>query len=1610
MRFLRNRFVSKFLAVLFLLLILESTVHATVSYALTTGPHQPEYISYEEPGATDMVNLLTGDFSFSLPILDVPGPDGGFSVPLTYNAGIGLEQEASWVGLGWTLNVGAITRSIVQYPDDASGEVQSVTRRDLDRVRGWTSSALGFGQIGWNNVQGHYGSLSLIGLAKYSYDNKGSIEGGVAGFNFDANGFNFSVAEFALAAFTIATWGTSGTAAASGNIATQAAISIGIGAGLSFVSPSQSPNSPVDGAWAYNRRTVEQGFLHKNYWIWLDETRNESMLGVLNLNNGNLLYSTTATQIGNGGRIGLQVNGVTSPTIATYGLNTTSGNASDVNYYLKENLAYKDANTALSLATDNYSVKAPGLSGSIKPYRLDIGSVAMPHQMSIYYGRWAPLPYQQYKVPFIYEGSNSNSYFYHAGATPGSPVNLPEFYYGLSNSTSDDVLTYKLDDDIFQNRIRPDLAGAKKIPMANHIEWLTNAEISSTPSNFSSGYMDYFSGSDRTQKSTVTTLFGVESRPTAIGGYAITGTNGVTYHFALASYEYQNYTRIESPTNPTTKYSEVKRDKPFANTWLLTGITGSDFVDRGGVSNSPNGTIDVNDWGYWVKFNYGKFSDGYKWSIPFSGTVIDAANTSQSITNGYKQLYYLNSIETRSHVALFLKNSRFDNMSVNGVGTLRLNEIDLISRESYQKLFLPLEQGGFAMPSHAGLANIGKFWLVNDFFSETSSIHPPQGEFIIKNALKRVKFSHSYDLCPGANNSTSANKGKLTLTRVALLGRNESKLVPDYKFEYGENPSYDKDKWDGWGMYAPAGTSSYNTHKANDQGGVGGEAWSLSRITNPLGSMLEIRYQRDQYASVSGYEFYGPEVSYSADCPNYNCQVLRPLDPEYFVDAGGTVKISGTVKYTCNGSVERTADYSGTYKAETLRDGVIRLNRSFRTMSINPPCPSGSVVILSDNGTIKKRLNKAGGNTRVASLTLKDEGRIIGFSYEYENDDGASSGVVAQEPEYDKAIIDRQFNTLPNYPFTPVMYSRVTVLTHQAGNAPSLALAPINAKEVYEFETPFKDMVTNTGVSDIGYTQVMAITYNTGFWPFDNTTYFNRYTKSVRNEISDYTSKIGKLRSYKLYDPFTLVSSSDLIYSSSANPLVQRNASSNLIENNRQGVYSEGVLLFDQIGEFGGAGNNTHYQFHQNSRTTILKYPCELVKIVKTKDGFTSETENKVWDFISGQVVEKTEKSPLGLRSKTVTKPAFRVPEYSQMGSKAIDINNKNMLGHEAASYTYQVDAAGNNIGLLSASVQTWKSNWGNYRYLNGANYSEGTEGSPDVWRKHQNYVYKGTYANLRADGSLNFTPSQEFSFASGAANTGWQKTGEVTRYDHYSAALEGKDLNNIFSSSKKDISAKQVYANSSNATYHEFAYSGAEDWDASGTGTYFGGEVAKGAGTKVTKTPTGTETHTGQNAVQIGAAGKAFIYKPASLTNGRVYRVSAWTNSLAGAIYYSLNGGAEQTIFPVSTMKVGSWYQINVEIPVGTFSSLEVGVKSTSGTVSFDDFRFQPRDGSLTANVYDPVTGAVTFVLDNQNMFTQYEYNDRGQLVKTYSESFLYGVKLVSENKINYKRFNTNQ
>ena len=93
-------------------------IGTTAAFALQGGPTQPDYAQFEPSGMTDMVSLQSGDFSYQIPLSDIPSPYGNYPLSLSYHAGISPQQEASWVGLGWSLNPGSINRDVRGVPDD----------------------------------------------------------------------------------------------------------------------------------------------------------------------------------------------------------------------------------------------------------------------------------------------------------------------------------------------------------------------------------------------------------------------------------------------------------------------------------------------------------------------------------------------------------------------------------------------------------------------------------------------------------------------------------------------------------------------------------------------------------------------------------------------------------------------------------------------------------------------------------------------------------------------------------------------------------------------------------------------------------------------------------------------------------------------------------------------------------------------------------------------------------------------------------------------------------------------------------------------------------------------------------------------------------------------------------------------------------------------------------------------------------------------------------------------------------------------------------------------------------------------------------------------------
>lgn len=163
MKQIRSSKFSKFLAYYLAIMIFIQVTQPIQMYALTSGPTQPEFNAFTPIGTSDMVDLASGDFNYNIPIMDV----GGYPINLAYNSGVTMDQEASWVGLGWNLNVGQIERQVRGLPDDFRGDEMTYQNDLRDNVTvgthfglnyafaGFDALKLGVGLgVQWNNYEG----------------------------------------------------------------------------------------------------------------------------------------------------------------------------------------------------------------------------------------------------------------------------------------------------------------------------------------------------------------------------------------------------------------------------------------------------------------------------------------------------------------------------------------------------------------------------------------------------------------------------------------------------------------------------------------------------------------------------------------------------------------------------------------------------------------------------------------------------------------------------------------------------------------------------------------------------------------------------------------------------------------------------------------------------------------------------------------------------------------------------------------------------------------------------------------------------------------------------------------------------------------------------------------------------------------------------------------------------------------------------------------------------------------------------------------------------------------------------------------------------------------
>ncbi|MBL0744802.1 hypothetical protein [Chryseolinea lacunae] len=169
----------------FLLAVMLSASIPTRTYALTSGPSQPEVQSFQPATASNMVDLFSGDFSYNIPLFELPGPNGGYPFNLSYQSGITMDSEASWVGLGFNLAPGAVTRQMRGLPDEFKGDKVYTKMSMKPSVTVGVATGANFELFGSEFLKGKLG----LSVRQNNYKGFGySIDGGLGFSNTNSDG------------------------------------------------------------------------------------------------------------------------------------------------------------------------------------------------------------------------------------------------------------------------------------------------------------------------------------------------------------------------------------------------------------------------------------------------------------------------------------------------------------------------------------------------------------------------------------------------------------------------------------------------------------------------------------------------------------------------------------------------------------------------------------------------------------------------------------------------------------------------------------------------------------------------------------------------------------------------------------------------------------------------------------------------------------------------------------------------------------------------------------------------------------------------------------------------------------------------------------------------------------------------------------------------------------------------------------------------------------------------------------------------------------------------------------------------------------------------------
>lgn len=949
----RKSHSAKLFSVVCAAVFLGSILDIAPAFGQDGGPTQPEVHSFEPIGTNQMVDPFTGDFTYNIPLFNIPGPDGGYPINLAYHSGISMEQEASWTGLGWNINVGTINRQVRNLPDDYGGSADDkvTIRTDMktDWTVGigakWTPELAGFdlGSMGSVNPSAslklYYNSYRGVGYklgvgASFSFGDQDKITGDL--------GFNLSLDSQEGVGADV----TVGATAVKGDYKNTVGVGTGFNTRTGWQKNLELSVSSTKTVTETSRRRIAKG--KENIRSARTTASGGSAISFANSavgmgvplqmrgGNGSLSFGTGFNVFTFEGKLSVMVDFSFAKLKDRDKPMEFKGigymyyqNANDGAYGLEDDyrvkdfgrdndgLVHKDTRRLGSpiQTYDIYSVTGQGIGNMFRPYRNDIGANKEPRKKSEYHGANVGLElplsapvniragidvgynYAHTKTDYWPNANAANYSFTYSKPSMSASVYFQNYgeqtvddhvaNYGAS-AASEKPVVYKLvsndnfyditnvDQNNNESTISVNTTRTSRKRRAMGFEAFTNEMILNTDGastvvpEFDIQYYSSTSSSgyNSANLASYNNSFRTSRTSTHVGGYTATNTQGMRYVYGLSAYNNTEknvrfsltetpsmliQSQVQAPVSAgelqykasgTDKFYQSMEKSAYAHSYMLTSILGADYVDFDNIPGPSDG-----DLGYWVKFNYAVAHTSLNWRTPYENVIYDKGyemsykDGKGNYTFGTKEVWYLATVETKTHIAEFVVSPRKD-------------------------AFAPEGEFGLGASGTAGYYKLDRI----EIYSKDERY--PNGLFNAgAKPVKTCHFVYDYSLCkdvPGNNGSNDTGEegtivnagGKLTLKKFYFTYRNNGAgATTPYEFEYNTTVNnseitYGRDAVDRWGNYQPNVNNDnvdlpyVDREVSYSEMAERASLWNLKAINLPSGGRMEVDYESDTYAYV----------------------------------------------------------------------------------------------------------------------------------------------------------------------------------------------------------------------------------------------------------------------------------------------------------------------------------------------------------------------------------------------------------------------------------------------------------------------------------------------------------------------------------------------------------------------------------------------------------------------------------------------------------------------------------------------------------------------------------------------------------------------------------------